>query len=110
MDTFYNIDTFPLKKNIEILNDAKEKCYRWWADILDCSKSWARQKINCTFEEIMDRVTDKTRFTFINRKYIDDYIEVGFSLMTTPDYFLWIQIDKKELPYFIKKYNLKEKE
>ena len=105
---FYRND-LSIPQKIELLTEAKEKSYKWWVDILDCNKSFARQKIEMEFEDIVSKLTDNSHFTVIHRHdYIDkEYLETGFSTMEDPAYFLWICCSIDTLPHFISKYDLK---
>jgi hypothetical protein len=51
-----------------------------------------------------------SHFVIIHKKGYGEwewYIEIGFSAMTTPDYFLWINLKEVKSQYLIEKYNLK---
>lgn len=87
------------KRNILLL--AKEKCYEWRVDILDCSVSFFRQKIDMSFDEIMGKFNDSCFFSVIHRNFPpDNYLEIGFSTMRTPEYFLWIYLDIEHIEKF----------
>jgi hypothetical protein len=111
MDTFYNTQELSLLQKIELLKDCKEICFHWWTDKLDCSESFARQRIDMTFEEIMNKFDDSAHFFVIDRDFypIDEkkHFEIGFRAMTVIDYFLWIWVEDEKMPIIIKKYNLK---
>lgn len=108
-DIFYKNDLSVTQK-LELLEEAKSKSYNWWVDILDCSKSFSRQKVEMDFEEILSKLTDKSHFTFIHRMprfNEDSYLETGFVTMVgEPEYFLWIQCKIDIMPQLISKYNL----
>lgn len=93
-----------LKQKLDLLRRAVEKCDHWWVDILDCSKSFCRQKIEMSFEEILKKLDNRSHFCIIHRNLppIKDYLEIGFSTMNAlrPDYFLWIILDIKHLEEF----------
>jgi hypothetical protein len=111
-DVFYDVNKLSFKNKIQLLKDAKDLCFNWWVDILDCSKSLCREKINLSFEEVIDICNKKTKFIFIHRRGYDDlkksnwYFEVGYTNMSSPDYFLWIQVNENYVDNLIKKYNL----
>jgi len=109
-DVFYNVRKLTLEDKVDLLNTAYGIADEWWVDILDCSKSYARQKIEMDFETIMEKFSDSAYFVFIHRRYIDNYLEIGFSAMLTPDYFLWLHLDKKHIAMLVKKFNLKAME
>lgn len=93
----YNANALPYKARLRLLLRAHKVCYNWWFDTLDCSVSFARQVVpNITFREAMKRCKPDTYITVIFRKSIcrayKDHYEFGFRCMTTPDYFLWIEV------------------
>ena len=110
-DTFYTISNLPIEKIIELLKEAKELSYEWWIDILNVNKSFARQRIDMGFDDVLKRVDSSTHFVFIHRKGYPDwehYLEIGFRTMEANDHFLFIHVDEKKLKYFIDKYALEK--
>ena len=111
MDTFYNTRELSLEQKIALIKDCKEICFHWWTDILDCSVSFARQRIDMTFEEIMTKFNNKAHFVVIDRFYhmLDEkkHFEIGFSTMVGIEYFLFIWVEDEKMPMIIEKYNLK---
>ena len=115
-DIFYRTNHLTLEDKINICTDAKLKGYHWWVDILDCRKSWMRQRIDMSFNRILTMLKEGTHFVVINRfpiikipfKGVDTYLEIGFRTMTGPDYFLWMYVDIKWLDFFTFKYGLEE--
>jgi len=115
-DVFYDVSKLTLQDKISILQDAKDKCISWNVDILDCNKSWARQYIDMSWEDIVKKLDDSSHFVIIHRrgyvewkKFPDRYrwcLEIGFSTYHSPSYFLWIYINEDELYWFINKYKL----
>ncbi len=106
-DLFYNVKKLPLKDKIDLIETAYKIAYKWWVDELDCSKSFARQEIEMDFETIMKKFNDSAHFVFIHRRVFEDYLEIGFCTMETPiDYYLFLYLNKKHIPMFVKKYNL----
>ena len=83
-----------LKQKKELILAAKAVCFEWWVDILDCSKSWYRQKTDMSFEDIMKKFDKTCHFIVIHRNFgRENHIEVGFCTMGKgPDYFLWINV------------------
>ena len=103
MDIFYDIHALPRKQQKALIEKAYGICKDWWFDELDCRKSFARLKVEVSFEEAMSHFVDKAHAVVIHRdgKFRDDgeYVEVGFRSMENPiDYFLWIivPIEKKD--------------
>ena len=100
-DIFYNADNLSRKEMEALLRKAQSICKRWWLDKLDCSESWARQKVEeATFEEAMTHFVDGAFRFVIDRKpalKIDTrHLEVGFRSMEPIDYFLWIIVPTEQ--------------
>jgi hypothetical protein len=113
MHQFYKIQDLDFKTRKNILYDAKELCEKWHVDILDCSISIRRKKIDMGFHDIMAKFDKDCHFTIIHRKGMmlneDDYLEIGFCTMNRPaDYFLWIFLNEDKLSWFETKYNLEK--
>jgi hypothetical protein len=109
-DKFYNVHNLDLKVKLEIIYDAKNCATEWWVDELDCSKSFARQKIDMSFEDILKKFTNAALFNVVNRRGHNDpwYGEISFRAMEPAiDYFLWINVTQGHLDRLIEKYNLK---
>ena len=110
MTKHYNTTHLTKEQNIDLLNKAYKVADHWWVDILDCSKSWARQEIDMSFEDAMSIIYDGTRITVIHRFLppVEDNLEIGFRVYctnvdhTNVDYFLWLILDKKYIPEFTK--------
>ena len=111
-DIFYHTEQLSLKKKKELLEDAKEKSFQWMVDVLDVYQSRQRVSIKMNWEDIMAKLDKKCHYVFIHRRGYDEnesewLVETGFSTMGNgPDYFLWVNCDQKEIPYFIEKYKL----
>ena len=111
---FYKTDDLNLDEKIAILRDCKEISYSWWVDKLDCSVSFARQRYECNFEEILDKLKKDSHFVVINRGAWGDvrcegteHFEIAFRSMEVPiDYFLFIQVESNKMPPILEKYNL----
>lgn len=101
--------SFECKRNILI--KAKSFAYNWWVDILDCSKSITRKKIEMSFDEILNKFVINSHFVIkicsIDYNTEQPYLEIGFCTMSDPSYYLWLCLDLKHLPYFINHYDLK---
>jgi hypothetical protein len=101
MNISYNTKELSVDEKKDLCRKAKELCYDWWTDQLDCRVSFHRQRIEMPFEEILDMLESSSHFVVIWRHRIDkeNFLEVGFSTMgKEPEYFLWIKIDKKHIP------------
>jgi hypothetical protein len=107
---FYSVNDLDLKIKTSIIEDSIDACYEYHIDILDCSKSWARQRSDLTLNEIKEKLTDDCHFVFIERENYftkEKHGEVGFSTLKDPSYFLFIYMDVNELNKLKDKYNLK---
>ena len=116
-DIFYNNKKLSVEEKKELLIDAKNKSYDIQTDILDCNVSWSRQHIDISFDDILKKISDGSHFVVINRKGYESWknteyfktswcLEIGFSTMQSPSYFLFIYVKEDELEFFINKYNL----
>jgi hypothetical protein len=109
-EVFYNVDKMEMDEIIAMLRDCRELSYTWWADKLDCAESWARQKIDCSFDEILARISPHTHFVVIDRGSWGgdrEHFEVGFRTMgSAADYFLFIEVESEKMPPILKKYRL----
>jgi hypothetical protein len=106
---FYDTDHLSIQEKAALLRDCKEVSYTWWADTLDCSVSIARQKYDCTFEEILAHLTQAALVVVIDRGTWHNPLgsfEVGFRSMGQVDYFLFIHVECSKMPPIIDKYHL----
>lgn len=101
-----DIHYLPLRSKIDILKELKDIAYDIKIDELDCSKSWARQPVDISFEEALTRMTNFHHFTIIRRNLCEpeDYIEACLSSLNAqePNTFIWLKI-KPEFITNIKK-------
>ena len=114
-DTFYHTKRLSLKKKKELLEDAKSRCQQWMVDACEC---WQRVPIKMSWEDIIAKLDKSCHFVFIHRKGYDEhdpemgsewFLETGFCTMAKhPEYFLWVNCDQKEIPYFVEKYKLNQ--
>jgi len=94
-----------------LLRECKKICYKWRMDKLDCSVSFARQRIDCTFEDALGYLNEKAFFVVIDRGTwgsFDDreHFEIAFRSMGSIDYFLFIEVESEKMPPILDKYNL----
>lgn len=88
------IKDFDICQIKEFIKWSKNNSYNYWYDILDCSKSFQREKLDISFDDFCSKIDKNSYLTIILRKHVKDkYIEVTLSTMTDPDYFIWCQID-----------------
>ena len=64
---FYNTDNLSIDEKASMFRDCMEISYDWWADTLDCSVSWSRQRFECTFEEILTYLKEGSKVVVIDR-------------------------------------------
>ncbi len=95
-DIFYDTDGLMPPELEALLRKAHSICENWWMDKLDCSVSFARQRVpDVSFEEAMRHFREAALVNVIHRQQIipacGPHLEVSFSSMEHPvDYFLWI--------------------
>lgn len=114
MNASYNLHHLSIEEKINLLKDAKEISFRWNVDILDCTKSFSRQSISMSFEDILKKAKVGCHFTFIERSLpyflTEDlfYTEIGFCEMNAnkPDHFLFIFVKQEDAKKLIDKYKL----
>ncbi len=109
-DIFYGVRDLSFEQKRQLLYDAKEQCYEWWADVLDCSVSFQRRRVDMSFAAIMKKFTKDAHLVVIHRRGYKVWgfkLEIGFRAMTPVDYFLWIHLTEDKIGYFVEKYNLK---
>ena len=111
MDTFYHTGNLTLEQRIQFIKDCKEICYNCWGDILDCSVSFRKQRIEMSFEEIIAKLNMKCHFVCIDRHHPDwngkQHFEIGFCTFIDPEYFLFIHIEDEKMPPLLDKYDLR---
>ena len=127
MSIFYNIYDKSHEEQTEILKNAKNLCYLWEHDVLDCSKSFSRQNVtrvhehnlhstlsNIWFDEVMQHFVPGCHTVFIDRQGYGTWNkpecwEIGFCTMNKGvDHFLFIHVEPSVASNLIKKYNLVE--
>lgn len=104
----YDTTQMDLETKRQILERAKEMSFKWWTDELDCTKSFRRQPVDLSWQEIVEKLDQSAHFTIIHRVGVERLLEVGFStLKGSPSYFLWIQIDEDLLDAFVEEFDLR---
>ena len=111
MHIFYDIRNLSLRRKKALLIDALALSDEWWIDVLDCSKSLARQRIDMEFGEMLKKLKSDCHFVVIDREFYPTdkfkHFEIGFSTMSgTPAYYLWIRVADRHMPNLLKKYKL----
>lgn len=105
----YMINKYP--NPWEILDEAVTVSRKCFVDKLDCSKSFARENTDLTYEEAKPLFEDKLlHFAFIQHKgFLDenDYYDVGVSTQAGhPNYFIFFYISIEDGEKVAEKYNL----
>ncbi len=99
MHKFFSTNHLSFEQKKDLLNIAKEKSYNWWVDILE-SPCIYRKQIDMPFEEIMKKFDNKCHFHIVHRNLnTENYLEIGFCTLNSPDYFLWILLDVELIPF-----------
>ena len=111
-DIFYNVVNLKLDDRIKLLNEANINSIYTYVDILDCKVSFARQRTEMSFSEVMEKFNESCHF--VVKKRWDSwkrkqYGEIGFCTMSAgPDYFLFIHLLEDKLEEIVELWNLKE--
>jgi hypothetical protein len=108
-DTFYKTEHLNIDEKKELLSWSKDKSFKWWVDKLDVSESWARQKIDMSYNEVITKLDDSCHFVVIHRKGYNEhyYLEVAFcTLAKKPEYYLWINCEEKYVKEIVQKFKL----
>jgi hypothetical protein len=67
-DVFYpGARQLSLKQKRDLFKAAKASSFQWWTDILDCSKRFARQRIELTWEEAIGKLDQGSLVSVIAR-------------------------------------------
>ena len=97
-DIFYDTAKLSHDEQEAILRKAHSISERWWFDKLDCSESYARQRVEgVAFEDAMEHFVEGALLRVIHRRPVipmdEPHIEAVFRSMENPvDYFLWIVV------------------
>ena len=104
MHVKYDTSHLSLSEKRVLIMLARIRGADWWVDVLDCSKSFARQRIDMPFDEIFPMLNEKCYFTIIHREqscgFESPCLEIAFSTFTEPDYFLWMRLGVEHLAEF----------
>ena len=99
---FEEVQHLSYDSKMNIMRKAKEIGCDWHSDILNCSKSFRRMKIDIDFEEALKefKEDDLSHFTIIKRDtYGENHIEICWNTMgLTNDYFIWLHLDLDNIP------------
>lgn len=114
---FYRFPKLTVSEKKDFLRRCKSKSILYWVDELDCSKSWARKKIDMPFEDSLKLIDSKTHFV-LTRDYFDCVYDIeqygcdsaalaGFRTMSlSVDYFLWVYFPIEFLQELVTQYSL----
>lgn len=109
---FYNTKMMSKEEKVALLWECHTICYEWWVDKLDCSESFSRQRIDCTFDDILRHFDDESHLVVVDRGTWGDFdnrehFEVAFRSMENPvDFFLFIEVESDRMLPIIEKYRL----
>ena len=106
----------------EVLNYARTLSHELKIQILDCNKSFARENIDMSYSDIMERLNENCHMVVIHRRGYESWRfagnqtspllsgvwcgEIGFNTTESPAYFLFISISEKDLEKVVKKFGL----
>ena len=97
-----------------IYRAALRASYRSWVDELDCSKSFARQPSDRSFDEVLESCLriPRAHWSIIRREAIGDrplHYEFGCSTLgTRPEYFIWVSVRPQLAEQLLRKEKLLE--
>lgn len=107
----YNTQHLTVEQKIQLMKDAKERCFRWWVDKLDCKVSLQRKTINVPFGQAITRLSNWHIFSVIHRTFSENHFEVSFRANDGDrELFLWILVEPENFDELLKKYNLVKKD
>ena len=110
---FYDLSKMNIIKLTEFFNDAIMLSYDTHIEILDVKQSWSRERCaSKSIKEMLGMVSTINHNVCIDRSVqhsSEEYGEVGFSLIKSPDYFLYIYLSLPNLKTLVTKYNLLER-
>lgn len=111
---FYDVSSLSEDDKLILLAEAKRKNSNWWVDKLDCAKSFSREPIKMSFDNIIKKLDETAHFVVIKRyDHIENkyYGEIGFSTMgSNVNYFLFIYLKEIHLDYIIDIFELTKQE
>ena len=118
-DIWYETSHLDLKTKKKLLVAAKGFSFGDWnVDILDCTKSWARQSTDMDWKTILSLLDNKCHFVVVYRKGYESWkqldphrwcLELGFSTYNSPTYYLWVYVKDRYAELIIKNFKLKER-
>ena len=123
-DIFYRLEKENVKEIKKVLKWAKKNSKITRVDVLDCSKSFARERADKTFNEVFDLIDKNVLgfFVMILRKdanvfglfsdelKIMDYLEIGIRSIDVgkKEYFIFNYLDKDKLKELEKMFEIGE--
>ena len=107
---FYNIKKLSNDQLKAFYKDAVMLSYDTHIEILDCEKTWRRERSNeKTISEMIEESSTSYHNICIDRSVQmenEKYGEVGYCSLNTPDYFLYIFVTLDNLKLLADKYGL----
>ena len=111
---FYRVPSMEVMR--EVLEYARTLPHTFKVDILDCNKSFSRERVNMSWEDIMEKLESNCHMVIIHRRGYESWKtssgegtwcgELGFSTYYSPSYYLFVYISEKDLDKVIKKFGL----
>lgn len=96
MGVFYRTQDLTYTQKRDLLIAAKELCFTWWVDLLDCRVSLCRQTVQMDWEQALSKLTSDCHFTCIERAGCagqPPYFEVAFSTMHGSAWYVWVCVE-----------------
>jgi hypothetical protein len=75
-------------------------------DVLDCNESFCRKKIEVSFQDAVRKYDGSPLTVIMRHDRGSDYLEIGFSTMTTPSFYLWVIVSKTNGEAILRKFNV----
>jgi hypothetical protein len=121
-DIFYDVKDLTVETLKEIILWAKQNAIRVDVDMLNCKKSFCRQKADKSFEEVFKHISNKclgmfriifrkemnTFMILSDKKEIRNIVEVFLRSIDIDgiEYFLFIYLNESKLSFLKENYNL----
>ena len=97
MNTTINTDLFYKPTKLTIIKAAIAAGANYHIDELNCSKSWRRQPIDMTLDEILTHLEEDSHFVIIFRKN-EAVVDIGFSCQDgSRELFLFVNLSVEDL-------------
>lgn len=105
-----NINKLSQSEKLIFIEDSLKNSFFHSVEILDCSKSWRRERSHLSYQQIVEKYSQDSYITMLYRNNFDgSYWEVCLSTMeSSVEYFLWIYVETELGNQLIDKYKIGE--